>query len=223
VIPQEGTGMPSDKPAWKAVGDLLIRRRSELDPRYRNRRLFTGERGVEYRMVNAIERGERSNYEPGTLSALEVAYELPAGAIMRAVAAHGQVESLTAGPEPVPRERTLTPLHAGVDETLLAGHLAEVQGALLDAIARTGSPDPPAGEIFADEDEREIWKRSAHILPSGRPLLDQNERVRLIAVRRMVAAENRAAGLSNDFITSCWHQGGRVLIPDGSESVQNGA
>ena len=51
--------------AWVRLGELLVRRRIELDPRYRNRRTFTSERGVEYRIVNDIELGRRDNYEAG--------------------------------------------------------------------------------------------------------------------------------------------------------------
>lgn len=61
-----------------------MRRRIELDPRYRNRRLFTAERSVEYRIVNDIEKGRRDNFEPQTIAALEAAYDLAPGSIGRA-------------------------------------------------------------------------------------------------------------------------------------------
>lgn len=63
-----------------------------MDSRYRNRRTFTTERAVEYRIVNDIELGRRDNYEQATLTSLEVAYDLPSGAIAR----------LLAGGDPVP-------------------------------------------------------------------------------------------------------------------------
>jgi hypothetical protein len=74
--------MQSDpRAAWTRLGQRLMRRRIELDPRYRNRRVFTAERAVEYRIVNDIELGRRENYEPATIAAIEVAYQLARGSI----------------------------------------------------------------------------------------------------------------------------------------------
>ena len=70
-------------PAWTRLGELLMRRRIELDPRYRNRRAFTADRAVEYRIVNDIELGRRENYEPGTIAALEAAYAVTPGSFGR--------------------------------------------------------------------------------------------------------------------------------------------
>ena len=54
--------MPSyPRSAWESLGELLVRRRIELDSRYRNRRTFTSERAVEYRIVNDIELGRRDS------------------------------------------------------------------------------------------------------------------------------------------------------------------
>ncbi len=80
--------MPSHaSEAWERLGEWLVRRRLELDPRYRNRRTFTRERAPDrYRIVNDIELGRRDNYEPATLAAIESAYDLPAGAIGQFIA-----------------------------------------------------------------------------------------------------------------------------------------
>jgi hypothetical protein len=79
-------------PDWIRLGEFLIRRRIDLDPRYRNRRIFVAERAPDrYRIVNAIELGRRDNYEPATIAALEAAYGLAPGAIDRALAG-GELE-----------------------------------------------------------------------------------------------------------------------------------
>lgn len=79
------------------LGEQLVRRRIELDPRYRNRQLFADERGVSYRIVSDIEAGRRENFEDATLAALEVAYQLAPGAI-QAAETRGHLEPLPAPP-----------------------------------------------------------------------------------------------------------------------------
>ena len=66
-------------------GEALVRRRLELDPRYRNRRTFARERATPglYRIINDLEKGNRDNYEPQTRAAAEAAYELAPGALDR--------------------------------------------------------------------------------------------------------------------------------------------
>lgn len=75
--------MPTDN--WKRLGELLVRRRIELDPRYSVRQLFAAERGINYRTVSDIERGRRDNYEDGTLAAVEVAYGVTRGSVAAAL------------------------------------------------------------------------------------------------------------------------------------------
>lgn len=83
---------------WKRLGELLVRRRIELDPRYSNRKLFARERGLNYRIVTDLEHGIRGNYEDGTITAAEVAYRVAPGSLRRALAGGG----LEALPPPVP-------------------------------------------------------------------------------------------------------------------------
>lgn len=71
---------------WQRLGELLIRRRLDLDPRYRNRQVFAAERGVEYRIVSDFERHRRSNYHAVTIAEIERAYELPPGSVGRVLA-----------------------------------------------------------------------------------------------------------------------------------------
>jgi hypothetical protein len=82
---------------WTRLGELLVRRRIELDPRYVNRQLFSNERGVHYRTVSDIERHRRDNYEAVTIAAIEVAYALTPGSIGR-VLAGGELEPLPSAP-----------------------------------------------------------------------------------------------------------------------------
>jgi len=71
---------------WPRLGDLLIRRRIEIDPRYRVRRTFADERGMDYRVVFDLEKHRRTNFEPTTLAAAEQAYRLTPGSIGQALA-----------------------------------------------------------------------------------------------------------------------------------------
>jgi hypothetical protein len=75
-------------PDWTRLGDLLVTRRVQLDPRYKNRRTFvadthTGSRDSWYRLITAIETGARSNYSRETIAAIEVAYRLEPGSLVR--------------------------------------------------------------------------------------------------------------------------------------------
>jgi hypothetical protein len=76
---------------------MLVRRRLELDPRYRNRRTFARERDPRlYRLFSDIELGKRTSYKPASLAAIERAYELGPGAIGRFLS--GGLESPGTGP-----------------------------------------------------------------------------------------------------------------------------
>lgn len=92
--------LPVPTTDWKSLGEQLVRQRIELDPRYSNRQLFATERGVNYRTLSDIEHGRRDNYEPATLSSLEVAYALAPGSISRAA-----YEGIPLEPAAPPAER----------------------------------------------------------------------------------------------------------------------
>ena len=70
-----------DHSDWERVGERLQQQRVTLDPRYRNRSLFSRERGINYRLAQDIETGARDNYELSTLTHIEIAYDLPTGSI----------------------------------------------------------------------------------------------------------------------------------------------
>ena len=92
--------MPT-KADWERLGKMLIHRRVELDSRYYSRPVFARERGLEYRLVGAIERGERDNYKPQSIARFEMAYELVPGAIDFFLASGGELAAAKPGePEP---------------------------------------------------------------------------------------------------------------------------
>lgn len=83
--------MSTDAPDWKSLGDLLVTRRVQLHPQYKNRRKFvadTNSGGSEsswYRLITSIETGNRDNYSRETYAAMEVAYQLKPGSLTRAL------------------------------------------------------------------------------------------------------------------------------------------
>jgi hypothetical protein len=132
--------------SWERLGELLVHRRVEIDLRYRNRQLFADERGLNWRLLYDIERAKRTNFEPETKAAIEVAYMLAPGSVDR-VLAGGELEPQSAPDPAAPRERPLPPILADAPE--------EVRGyrAVLDAEREHGLPPRNAQEegIWATE------------------------------------------------------------------------
>lgn len=80
--------------AWQRLGDLLVARRIELNPRWRNRTRFADEVGIHWRLLFDIERAKRQTFPAETLMAIEVAYKWQ----------YGSIEKVLAGGDPVPVE-----------------------------------------------------------------------------------------------------------------------
>lgn len=77
---------PSATPAmWQRLGELLVRRRVELDPRYQNRTVFTAERGLDYRLAYDIEEARRTNFRKTTLAGIAVAYAVTLDSLYNAL------------------------------------------------------------------------------------------------------------------------------------------
>jgi hypothetical protein len=74
--------MPSQED-WKRLGEQLIRRRVLLDRRFRKRRVFAEECGVNWRLVSDIESARRTNFGQAVLAELEIAYRLAPGSMER--------------------------------------------------------------------------------------------------------------------------------------------
>lgn len=70
-------------PAWQRLAGLLVDRRVQLAPRYRNRRVFCEEKDLDYRVVSDIESARRDNFSGVMLTALEVGYEIAEGGIRK--------------------------------------------------------------------------------------------------------------------------------------------
>ena len=87
-----------DGSAWVRLGELLEERRVEIDPSYRNLRLFCEEAGLDYRLCWDIEHARRTNYRRPTLTAVEVAYGWKPGSI-RSVLAGGDPTPSAISPE----------------------------------------------------------------------------------------------------------------------------
>jgi hypothetical protein len=129
-------------PRWVHLGTLLVRRRVEMNPRFRNRRTFAAERKIEYRYVSDIERAARSNFEAQTIAQFEIAYDLPAGAIERAIAT-GVLVTGDDVPEPVPAPEPENTDLAYVRKSL--PHLEPAHLAVLAGLVKSWiEPIPPA-------------------------------------------------------------------------------
>lgn len=141
--------MPSET-RRKQLGELLIRRRIELDPRYENRRVFEAERWPgRYRQINKIETGQGGNFEPATVVAVELAYDLEPGAIGRFL----DGSDLTPARPAVPR---LAPVPDVPDEQVeppygVAGHAVPYAIPILKRLyelARAGNTSPAGADVF---------------------------------------------------------------------------
>jgi hypothetical protein len=131
---------------WKRLGELLVRQRIELDPRYSNRQLFASERGLNYRTVSDIERGRRDNYEDATITAVEVAYHVAPGSVAAVTGKGGDLD-------PLPAPRTaLHPVRASAPgvtaqppaEEILAGLLSRYKDDGVIQAMGAQVPLPPA-------------------------------------------------------------------------------
>jgi hypothetical protein len=82
--------VPQD--ARERLGELLVQRRIELNPRWRKRTVFAEDHGLNWRLLYDIERARRDTFGDETLAAVEVAYRWRKGSIA----------AVLAGRDPVP-------------------------------------------------------------------------------------------------------------------------
>jgi len=78
------TPTPRVGAGWQNLGQLLIRRRVQINPRYSNRSEFCRSTGLDPRVVADIEKARRTNFSQPIIAALEHAYQLPPGWIHQA-------------------------------------------------------------------------------------------------------------------------------------------
>jgi hypothetical protein len=69
--------------AWQRLGELLIRRRVEINPSYAKRSTFCTDTGLDYRVVADIEKARRTNFSRAVIVQLEAGYQLSRGNIER--------------------------------------------------------------------------------------------------------------------------------------------
>lgn len=71
---------------WQRLGRMLRAQRVALKPEWHNRQKFVNASGLNERLVSDLEKGRRAAYRDSTLDAVENAYQLPQGAIQKALA-----------------------------------------------------------------------------------------------------------------------------------------
>ena len=136
--------MPESQAAWQRLGEMLERRRVELDTRYANLTRFSEERGIDYRLAWDIEHAARINYRRPTLTALEVAYGWRPGSIRLALAGRQPVPEESDSRPDIVREhwddeniQALWALNVSVDQrlSLIEVYVAQKLGSNGDAVA----------------------------------------------------------------------------------------
>jgi len=86
---------------WEALGQALQRKRTKIDPSYRDRSVFARELGFNDRLIADLERARRHSYRDTTLSAIEMAYRLKEDAISRFLEGEtDEIEDADHRPEP---------------------------------------------------------------------------------------------------------------------------
>jgi hypothetical protein len=173
---------PRPDGAWARAGELLSQRRVEIDPRYRNRRLFAAERGMNWRLLHDLERAKRTNFEPETLTAFEVAYCLVRGSFMRTLDA-GELEPLPGSdvhPGPGPKGPPPT-------DTAEVKRIAAAILDMADASERANGRPATGDDLFPATTKQAEWERAVWAdeeLPVAR-------RARMIAEARLMRAAAR--------------------------------
>lgn len=139
--------MTTDAPDWKALGDLLVTRRVQLDPRHKNRRKFvadthSGSFDSWYRMVTSIETGGRDNYSRETLAAMEVAYQLEPGSLSTSLHTSRLVPA---------KQKVMVARSAGSAAAAQAPPPPEVERTVLDALrAEAEATAKSIGDILVE-------------------------------------------------------------------------
>lgn len=165
--------MTPDTAAWQRLGSLLIRRRVDLDRRYKNRNLFATERGIEYRLVSDIERHRRTNFEETTLAVLEAAYALEPGSLRKALAG-GDLIPLDAGTPPqrlTPLGERLTRRRGALDERWRNVHTfaaeTRVDLLLIEAVETRPGAQPSDGQTAMLADAYRLPVETLHAALNG--------------------------------------------------------
>ena len=167
-----------DAAAWKRLGELLVQRRAQLDPRYARRTRFADERHLGQRIVYEIEKARRQNFGDGIIAAIEVAYELVPGSLER-TRKGGPLEPATtpSAPLPPPAEVSISldTVRAIVGPALV-DTATSIRRHAETVLAR--NPHATGEDIFPGEpDLAELWDLA--------PSLSVPERSRYAAIMRL--------------------------------------
>jgi hypothetical protein len=185
---------PADRTAWERLGRLLSERRTQISPRYANRRAFAADREMNWRTLHDIEQAKRDNFGPATMRAFETAYMLAPGSLARTLA-DGDLEPLppAAPPEPEPERWNDEP------------------------------QDDAAWDLFPDDEtKRKIWRATASLKePDRARIMRQIDRDRAALAPRSFRSEAGLA-LPEGFVTIASRGAPRVnRIPPGSDMIVN--
>jgi hypothetical protein len=164
---------PADRTAWERLGRLLAERRTQISPRYANRRAFAADREMNWRTLHDVEAAKRDNFTPQTMRAFEAAYLLAPGSLERTLAG-GELEPLPPPPRP---ELVPSPPPGPLPPGALVRWLADSDDRVIE---RMVSRDP---EVL-----KKIWELPG---PDGRPMA-REKRIAMLAV--VLADDDPASG-----------------------------
>ncbi len=84
--------MSEERHGWERLAGLLVARRTQLGPQYKNRLKFASDTGLNERLISDLENARRHKYRDTTLRAVEVAYRWASGSIDRVLQGDSPVE-----------------------------------------------------------------------------------------------------------------------------------
>lgn len=108
------------RPAWERLGRLLMERRARLDPRWRTRKTFAADVGLNAGLIRDIETAQRTTFTPATLAAIESAYRYAPGSITKVLDGGDPIEL------PGPADEAPAPAPAVSDVAFLDRYEAQI-------------------------------------------------------------------------------------------------
>lgn len=75
--------MSDQRHGWERLAGLLVDRRIQLGPQYRNRLKFAADTGLNERLISDLENARRQRYRVTSLRAVEAAYRWEPGSVQR--------------------------------------------------------------------------------------------------------------------------------------------
>ena len=193
-----GGAVSDPREGWERLAALLINRRVELSPQYRNRQKFAADTGLNERLISDLENSRRTSYRSTSLRAVERAYRWQPGSIDRALAGDAPI-GLQAGaavesdartpalvaPEPSGASRSAHQLldelrvkakaeNRSLAEVLVHEGLAEPEEL---TIPDHLPPDPIIEEINASNLSQELKERLIHIHLENRKRIFEEARL----------------------------------------------